>query len=102
LQGMTVDQVVEKLRGSVHTKVKLTIRRKGQDKPIELSLMRDIIRVHSVRSEVEGDDVGYIRVTQFNEQTTEGNLPGSIAPARPPIVLHGETVGFCGPLRSSE
>ena len=71
-QGMTIDQAVEKLRGSVHTKVKLTIRRKGQDKPIEVSLMRDIIRVHSVRSEVEGDDVGYIRVTQFNEQTTEG------------------------------
>jgi carboxyl-terminal processing protease len=72
LQGMTLDQAVEKMRGSVHTKVKLTIRRKGKDKPIEVSLMRDIIRVHSVRSEVEGDDVGYIRVTQFNEQTTEG------------------------------
>ncbi len=71
LQGMTLDQAVEKMRGSVHTKVKLTIRRKGQDKPIEVSLMRDIIRVHSVRSEVDGDDVGYIRVTQFNEQTTE-------------------------------
>ena len=72
VQGMTVDWAVEKMRGSVHTKVTLTIRRKGQDKAIEVSLMRDIIRVRSVRSEVEGDDVGYIRVTQFNEQTTEG------------------------------
>jgi carboxyl-terminal processing protease len=72
VQGMTVDQAVEKMRGPLRTKVKLTIRRKGQDKPIEVSLMRDIIRVHSVRSEVEGDDVGYIRVTQFNELTTEG------------------------------
>jgi carboxyl-terminal processing protease len=70
--GNTVDQAIEKMRGSVHTKVTLTIRRKGQDKAIEVSLMRDIIRVRSVRSEVEGDDVGYIRVTQFNEQTTEG------------------------------
>jgi carboxyl-terminal processing protease len=72
LQGMTLDQVVEKMRGSVHTKIKLTIKRKGQDKPIEVSLVRNIIRVHSVRSEVDGDDVGYIRVTQFDEQTTEG------------------------------
>jgi carboxyl-terminal processing protease len=71
VQGMTVDQAIEKMRGSVHTKVTLTIRRKGQAKAIEVSLMRDIIRVRSVRSEVEGDDVGYIRVTQFNEQTTE-------------------------------
>jgi len=46
--------------------------RKGQDKPIEVSITRDVIRVKSVRSHSEGEDVGYIRVTQFNEQTTDG------------------------------
>jgi carboxyl-terminal processing protease len=46
--------------------------RKGQDKPIEVSITRDVIRVKAVRANVEGDDVGYIRMTQFNEQTTEG------------------------------
>ena len=46
--------------------------RKGSDKPIEISITRDIIRVRAVRSRVEGDDVGYIRITQFNEQTTDG------------------------------
>jgi len=46
--------------------------RKGQDKPIEVTIVRDVIRVRSVRSRLEGDDVGYIRVTQFNEQTTDG------------------------------
>ena len=46
--------------------------RKGADKPIEVTLTRDVIRVRSVRSHVEGDDVGYIRITQFNEQTTDG------------------------------
>ncbi len=60
------------MRGPVNTAVKLTIVRKGQDKPIVISITRDVIRVSSVRSRLEGDDVGYIRVTQFSEQTTEG------------------------------
>jgi carboxyl-terminal processing protease len=72
VQGLTLNQAVEKMRGPVNTKIRLTIMRKGQDKPIEVSLTRDVIRVRSVRSQVEGDDVGYIRMTQFNEQTTEG------------------------------
>jgi carboxyl-terminal processing protease len=46
--------------------------RKGVDKPIEVTLMRDIIKVQAVRSRIEGEDVGFIRLTQFNEQTTEG------------------------------
>jgi carboxyl-terminal processing protease len=72
VQGLTLNQAVEKMRGPVNTKIKLTIIRKGQDKPIEVSITRDIIHVRSVRSKVEGDDVGYIRLTQFNEQTTDG------------------------------
>jgi carboxyl-terminal processing protease len=72
VQGLTLNQAVEKMRGPVNTKIKLTIMRKGQDKPIDISITRDIIRVRSVRSKVEGDDVGYIRLTQFNEQTTDG------------------------------
>jgi carboxyl-terminal processing protease len=72
VQGLTLNQAVEKMRGPVNTKIKLTIMRKGQDKPIEVSITRDVIRVKSVRSHSEGEDVGYIRVTQFNEQTTDG------------------------------
>src|SRR5690349_12559628 len=72
VQGLTLNQAVEKMRGPVNTKIKLTIMRKGQDKPIEVSITRDIIRVRSVRSRVEGDDVGFIRISQFNEQTSEG------------------------------
>jgi carboxyl-terminal processing protease len=70
VQGLTLNQAVEKMRGPVNTKIKLTIVRKGQDKPIEVTIARDIIRVRAVRSRVE-DDVAYIRITQFNEQTTE-------------------------------
>ena len=72
VQGLTLNQAVEKMRGPVNTKIKLKIMRKGSDKPFEVSITRDIIRVRSVRSRIEGDDVGYIRITQFNEQTTEG------------------------------
>ena len=77
VQGLTLNQAVEKMRGPVNTKIKLTIMRKGQDKPIEVSITRDVIRVRSVRMRTEGDDIGYIRITQFNEQTTE-NLKKAI------------------------
>ena len=72
VQGLTLDQAVEKMRGRVNTKIKLKIMRKGQDKPVEVSITRDLIRVRSVRSRLEGEDVGIIRVTQFNEQTSDG------------------------------
>jgi carboxyl-terminal processing protease len=72
VQGLTLNQAVDKMRGPVNTKIKLKIMRKGQDKPVEMTLTRDVIRVLSVRSHSEGDDVGYIRITQFNEQATTG------------------------------
>lgn len=72
VQGLTLNQAVEKMRGPINTKIKLKIIRKGQDKPIEVTLVRDNIRVRSVRARVESDDIAYIRITTFNEQTTEG------------------------------
>ncbi len=71
VQGLTLNQAVEKMRGPVNTKIKLKIMRKGADKPVEISITRDVIRVRAVRSRPEGEDVAYIRITQFNEQTTE-------------------------------
>jgi carboxyl-terminal processing protease len=72
VQGLTLNQAVDKMRGAVNSKIKLKILRKGQDKPIEVTIVRDIIHVRSVRYNNEGGDIGYIRITQFNEQTTEG------------------------------
>src|SRR3974377_2170643 len=72
VQGLTLNQAVDKMRGPVNTKIKLTIMRKGADKPIEVTIVRAIIRGKSVRWHPEGGDVGYIRITQFNEQTTDG------------------------------
>jgi len=70
VQGLTLNQAVEKMRGPVNTKIKII--RKGQDNPIDVTLVRDNIRVRSVRARVEQDDIAYIRITTFNEQTTEG------------------------------
>jgi carboxyl-terminal processing protease len=72
VQGLTLDQVRDKLRGPINSKVRLTIMRKGQGQPIEVTLVRDNIRLRSVRARTEGDDIGYIRITTFNEQTTQG------------------------------
>src|SRR6202167_1056442 len=72
VQGLTLNQAVEKMRGPVNTKIRLKVIRKGADNPIDVTLVRDNIRVRSVRARVEGDDIGYIRITTFNEQTTEG------------------------------
>jgi carboxyl-terminal processing protease len=72
VQGLTLNQAVDKMRGPVNTKIRLKIIRKGQDNPIDVTLVRDNIRVRSVRARVEADDIAYIRVTTFNEQTTEG------------------------------
>src|SRR5262249_10836690 len=72
------DEAVEKRRGPENSKIKLKIMRKGQDKPVEVTITRARIQVRSVRSRLEGDDVGFIRVTQFNEQTT-GDLKKAIS-----------------------
>jgi carboxyl-terminal processing protease len=72
VQGLTLSQAVDKMRGAPNTKLKLKIMRKPQTKPIEVTLTREIIRVRTVRWRPEGEDVAYIKLAQFNEQTTEG------------------------------
>jgi carboxyl-terminal processing protease len=72
VQGLSLNQAVEKMRGAVNTPVRLKIVRKGASDPLELKITRDVIRIRSVRLRNEGGDVGYIRITQFNEQTFDG------------------------------
>jgi carboxyl-terminal processing protease len=78
VQGLTLEQAVAKMKGGVNTKTKLTIVRKGKEAPLDVTLTREIIKVRPVRYHTEGGDIGYIRVTSFNEQTTE-NLRKAIA-----------------------
>src|ERR1700738_3063109 len=71
VQGMTLPEAVEKMRGLIGSEIKLTIRREGKD-PFDVKLTRATIKIQSVRSHLEGDTIGYIRVTSFNEQTDVG------------------------------
>ncbi len=85
VMGLTLQEAVEKMRGPVNSDIKLTIRREGREQPLEVTLTRAVIKIQSVRSRVE-DNIGYIRVTTFNEQTDKGleraieNLKKEIGP----------------------
>jgi carboxyl-terminal processing protease len=68
IKGVTLSQAVEKMRGAPGTEVRLEITRKDQAAPLNLTLTRQIIKVSPVRQQVEGGDVGYVRLTQFNSQ----------------------------------
>ncbi|TIO37566.1 MAG: S41 family peptidase, partial [Mesorhizobium sp.] len=68
VRGLTLNDAVEKMRGPVNTPIKLTILRQGADKPIELTVVRDIIKVKAVKYRVE-NDIGYMKITSFTEKT---------------------------------
>jgi carboxyl-terminal processing protease len=72
VQGLTLEQAVNKMKGPVDTQTKLKIMRKGVDQPIDVTITREIIRVRPVSFHTDGGDIGYIRITSFNEQTTDG------------------------------
>ena len=76
VNGLTLEQAVEQMRGAVNTPITLTIVRKGVDEPLEIKIVRDIIRINAVKARRE-DDVAYIKVSTFNEQT-HSNLVRSI------------------------
>jgi carboxyl-terminal processing protease len=68
ITGLTLEQAVEKMRGPVNTPITLTIMRKGKDEPFDVKVTRDVIRINAVKARAE-DDVAYIKVSTFNEQT---------------------------------
>jgi carboxyl-terminal processing protease len=70
VQGMSLNEAVGKMRGAVGSRIKLTILRDGRERPIEVT--REVVRVRAVRGRIEAGDIGYVRITAFNEQTTEG------------------------------
>lgn len=70
LVGLPLNEAVEKLRGPIGSKIVITIQR-GQDEPFDVSIIRDEIKIRSVRSDVF-NNVGYIRISKFTQQTTPG------------------------------
>jgi len=71
VMGMSLNDAVTKMRGPVDSEIKLTIQR-GTAKPFDVKLKRAVIKIQSVKSRMEGDDIGYIRISSFNEQTDSG------------------------------
>ena len=70
-KGMNTTDAVKKLRGEPNTQVTITIARKGDPIPMVITLKREVIKIASVRSKVLPDGVGYVRITQFQERTTQ-------------------------------
>jgi carboxyl-terminal processing protease len=71
-QGMTLDQAVDKMRGAIGSAVRIKVIRGASKDAKEFKIVRDVIKVQSVRSHVEADDIAYIRITQFTAQTADG------------------------------
>ncbi len=78
ISGLTLSQAVEKMRGRVNEPITLTIVRKGESEPLDIKIVRAVIRINPVKSRLEGkDDIAYLKVTTFNEKTHQ-NLVAAI------------------------
>ena len=71
VQGMTLSDAIDKMRGPTGTNITVTVLRKGEKKPFDVTMKRAVVKVDSVKWHREGD-VGYIRLTAFNERTDPG------------------------------
>ena len=71
VRGLTLSEAVERMRGKVGSDLKLTVRRKGSE-AFDVSVTRAVIKIRSVRSRMEGEDIGYVRISSFSEQTSTG------------------------------
>jgi carboxyl-terminal processing protease len=72
VQGLSLQDAVDKMRGAPNSKITLTIKREGVDKPIEVSMLREVIHIQVVKQRMEPDGIGYIRLSQFTEQADAG------------------------------
>ncbi|HOA92615.1 MAG TPA: S41 family peptidase [Quisquiliibacterium sp.] len=70
-KGLPLNEAVKLMRGKPKTQITLTISRKGENRPLVIPIMRDVIRVQSVKSKVLEPGYGYVRITQFQEHTVE-------------------------------
>jgi len=68
VQGLSLNEAVDKMRGAPNTKITITVRREGTEKPLDIAITREIIKIQVVKYRLEGD-VGYIRLSSFNEQS---------------------------------
>ncbi len=72
VMGMNLNEAVDKMRGVVGDPIEITVRREGEEEALTFNIIRDVIRIRSVRSKVFDDAIGYIRITTFNQNTYDG------------------------------
>ena len=71
VQGKSLMEAVELMRGPVGSSIEITVRRRGVKKALIFNIMREVIQVQSVKSELIDNNIGYIRLTSFNENSSE-------------------------------
>ena len=71
VQGKTLSEAVDLMRGPVGTDIEVTVRRIGKKKAIIFNITREIIEIESVKSKIIGEKIGYLRLTSFNENSSE-------------------------------
>ena len=71
VQGKTLSEAVELMRGPIGTSIELTVRRRGEKKAIKFNIAREIIKIQSVKTDLLDNDIGYIRLTSFNENSSD-------------------------------
>ena len=71
VQGKTLSEAVDLMRGPVGSNIELTIRRRGVKKALTFNIIREIIKIQSVKADLLEKDIGYIRLTSFNENSSE-------------------------------
>ncbi|WP_397474661.1 S41 family peptidase [Pusillimonas sp.] len=88
-KGMTLNDAIKLMRGEPKTSIVLTIKRAEQDKPLVITIVRDLIKVRSVRSKMLDNDIAYMRVAQFQERTTSDlvNQLRRLGESKPPKAL---------------
>jgi len=91
--GMTIDKAVSIMRGKPNTSIDLMLVREGENKPLKIKIVRDIIEIQSVYSKTIGDDILYLRVTSFDKKVVEG--------MKKAITAHPERKGLILDLRNN-
>ena len=71
VQGKTLSEAVDLMRGPIGSNIELTVRRRGEKKAITFNITREIIKIQSVKADLLEDNIGYIRLTSFNENSSE-------------------------------
>lgn len=96
VKGMSLSKSIDKMRGKPGSKIKLTILREGDSKPLQLTLTRQVIKVSSVRSRMLAPGYGYIRIAQFQSRTGE-----EVHEAVKKLMKHGKLKGLVLDLRNN-